>query len=144
MIVRSFDPEDLRNGTELSREHVPGDFDFEGWMKNTDNILIKDEDSIGFITFEYPGVYSAHHFHKSRRGKEALDMSMEFLKYGFDNHPIEVVRGLTKMSLPHARWIARQMGFKSYGVFETLGEPYELFMINRQEFYDHYEKGKNR
>jgi hypothetical protein len=144
MITRTFDPEDLRKGTDLYREHVPGDFDFKAWVENINNIIIKDEDSIGFITYEYPGVYSAHHFHKTRRGKEAISMSLAMMKFGFDNYPIRVMRGLTKTRLKAARWIARQLGFKSYGIVDTHGEPYELFMVTREQFYEHYNRRINK
>lgn len=135
MIIRSFDPEDLRRGTEDHRDMVPENFDFAGWVGNPDNLLLVDGDSIGFITFEYPGVYSPHHFHKTRRGRAAIECSRAMIKYAFDNHPVEVLRGLTRTRLKHACWIARQLGCTSYGVFDTHGEPHELFMLTREEFY---------
>jgi hypothetical protein len=144
MITRSFDPEDLRTGTDLYRDMVPGDFDFESWVKNPDNLLLKDEDSIGFITYEYPGVYSPHHFHKSRRGKEAMDCSREMLKYAFDNHPVEVLRGLTPAHNKPARWIARQMGCISYGVLDTARGPEELLILTRERFYEVYRRSQDR
>lgn len=138
MIYRTFDPRDLEEGTDLHREFVPRDFDFKGWVGNTNNIILKDEDSIGFITYEYPGVYSAHHFHKTRRGREAINVSEAMMKFAFDNHPVEVMRGLTKTDHKAALWIARHLGMKSYGIFDTHGAPHELFMITREQFYEHY------
>jgi hypothetical protein len=144
MMYRTFDPADLREGTDLYRDFVPEDFDFEGWIANTNNIILKDEDSIGFITYEYPGVYSAHHFHKTRRGRDALVSSMEMIKYAFDNYPLQVLRGLTKMEMKAARWMARQCGMKSYGEIDTHGAPHELFMMTREQFYEHYNRRKNK
>lgn len=144
MITRSFDPEDLRKGTDLYRDFVPASFPFKEWIENHNNIILKDEDSIGFITFEYPGVYSAHHFHKTRRGREALNVSLDMMKYAFDHHPVEVMRGLTKTTHKAALWMARQCGLKSYGVMETHGAPHELFMVTKSDFYEHYNKKRNR
>lgn len=60
------------------------------------------------------------------------------LKFAFDHYPIEALRGLTKVELRAARWIARHLGCKSYGIVETNGEPHELFILTRKEFYDYY------
>jgi hypothetical protein len=144
MIYRSFDPRDLEEGTDLYREFVPADFDFAGWVGNTHNILLKDEDSIGFVTFEYPGVYSVHHFHKTRRGRAAIDCSGEMMKFIFDNYPIQVIRGLTRSDHRAALWIARHLGMKSYGVFDTHGAPHELFMLTREQFYEHHNRRTNK
>jgi hypothetical protein len=133
---RSFNPDDLREGTDLYREFVPADFDFKGWVGNINNILLKDEDSIGFVTYEYPGVYSVHHFHKTRRGRDAIRVSGAMMKYAFDNYPVQVMRGLTKTSHKAALWIARHLGMKSYGVVDTCGAPHELFMLTREQFYE--------
>jgi len=137
-MIRSFDPEVFKKavkGLGLFSES----FDYEGWVKNTNNLMYEEDGSVGLLTYEYPGVYSGHWFFKVR-GKEALDLAWRILNEVFTNHNAQAIRGLTKVSLPAARWAARRVGFKSYGFLTFPEGEHELFCMTKNDFY---EKDKN-
>lgn len=142
MIERSYDGEVLRKASEPYPEILKPTFNFNAWASNKYNILLKEGEDVGAFTYEYPGMYNAHYFLTSR-GKTARDLVLRTFKYVFETYDVKILRGLTKADLKAARWMARQFGFKSYGIVEYPNGPHELFIMTKDEFYDFLkEKGK--
>jgi len=133
-MIRSFDVETFKTAVEPYPQIFPTPFDFEGWLKHPLNVMYDADGSVGLGVYEYPGVYTAHWFFKVR-GREALNLAREMLDALFTDHKAVVVRGLTKVNLKPARWAAKQLGFKSYGILEFSDGEYELMCLTKDDFY---------
>lgn len=134
MIHRSYDPIVFRRCTEGHRDFIPEDFDFEGWLAGP-NVMYSSGDSIGLATLEYPGVYNVHWFF-TVRGRDALDLAFEMLDDLFNTVGAEIVRGITKVELRGARYLAKKVGFTSLGVLEFHDGPNELMFLSKEAFND--------
>jgi hypothetical protein len=141
-MIRTFDPNILRKAAEPYPEILEPEFDFEGWVANTQNIVLVEDEDVGFFTYEYAGVFTPHYFLKSR-GKAAIDVTLRAFKKMFEEYGCKTLRGITKTELKAARWMARQYGFKSYGFIECLGGEHEMLIMTKEEFYDHLDRKKN-
>ena len=109
-------------------------FDPEEWLNDENNIaLTNGEGDFALFEYEYLGVYSGHYFYKAR-GKKALQASKEFLKHLFTNYYVRAIRGLSPLEHLGARWLNKQLGFKSYGILETPVGPHELVILTKQEW----------
>jgi hypothetical protein len=113
--------------------HCGDDFDAEEWLSEPENIaLINDNGDVNLFTYDRPGVYIGHFFYASR-GKEALRVAKQMLVHIFHYEEVEVIMGLTPLDKLGARWMARKLGFKSYGEVDTPPGRCELFILNRHE-----------
>jgi len=129
-VHRSFSSKLLR---DVLKEHEEFCYDFDPaeWLDNSDNIMITDENSnITLWELGSDGIYTAHVFFKDK-GKKAKALALEMIdKFWFiSNH--KIVRGMTPLENLPARWMARQLGFKSYGVVSVLCGPCELFILTK-------------
>lgn len=115
-------------------EMIPQDFDFKGWLDNHNHVMYEEGGSVGLCTFEYTGLYTVHWYFKVR-GREAINLGRKMLDDLFTNHGAEAVRGLTRIDIKAARWAARQLGMKSYGIVTYPEGEYELFCMTKDEFY---------
>lgn len=109
-------------------------FDPEEWLDKPDNIAVTDgEDDYGLFELGLDEVYTGHYFFV-RRGKAAKILAREMLEFFFNTTNAKAVRGLTPLGKIGARWMSRQLGFKSYGVIQTIAGPCELFILTRKEW----------
>jgi hypothetical protein len=134
-VIRSYDPELL---LEACRRCPTWDdeaeFDPAAWLENTNNVMLTDGDSVGLATFNKPGSYSVHWFYNVH-GRAAINMAREMLRIMFEEYDAKTIRGLTPVSLKAARWLAKQVGMKSYGIVEYHDDqPHEIMIMTRQEF----------
>lgn len=133
MIYRSFDVVEVVKAVSLYSDEVIG-FHPEAWIADDKNIALTDgEGNYNLLEYELPGVYTGHTFYL-KRGREARETLKEALEVVFSDYPVEILRGLTPIKLIGARWLARQVGFKSYGVTNTLIGPCELFILSKREY----------
>jgi len=133
MIKRSFDVGLLRDATEPYAHELHG-FDPEAWLADERNIALTDDgENYNLLEYELPGVYTGHTFY-IKRGRAAKAHLHEALRVAFTEFPVEVIRGLTPIKLVGARWMARQGGFKSHGVVQTLVGPCELFILSKHKY----------
>lgn len=88
-----------------------------------------------FALFEKiaPRLYLGH-YQFSARGKEAVQAGKAILTKAFATKDVEVIVGLTPIEELGARWLSRQLGFKSQGIEDTVEGPAELFIMTRNEF----------
>lgn len=133
MIYRSFDVVEVVKAVSLYSDEVIG-FHPESWIADDKNIALTDgEGNYNLLEYELPGVYTGHTFY-IKRGRAAKAHLHEALRVAFTDFPVEVIRGLTPIKLVGARWMARQGGFKSHGVVQTLAGPCELFILSKHEY----------
>jgi hypothetical protein len=135
MIIRSYDAELLLKACRRCPTwDDEAEFDPAAWLENTNNVMLTDGDSVGLATYNRPGVYSVHWFFKVG-GRQAINLAREMLGVMFNEHGAEAIRGLTPESIKAARWLAKQVGMKSYGFVEYHDDqPHELMIMTRQEF----------
>lgn len=111
--------------------------DIGQWLSEYGNFYYMDKDDIALFNFETPYLYTGHYFFTSR-GKAAKKKALEVLDGFFSLFEQEVtIRGLTPVEHKAAKWMNRQLGFKSYGLVETAPNEFcELFVLTRKDFYN--------
>lgn len=116
--------------------HETVGFEPVSWLANPLNIcLTNGEGDFSLFERELPHVVTGHYFFKSR-GRQAVRIAREMLAEAFlGAYEIELIRGLTPLQKLGARWMNKQLGFKSYGVVQTLVGPCELVMLTKQEWF---------
>lgn len=97
------------------------------------NICLRDKNDLAFFENESKGVWSGHYFFESR-GKTALTLAKSFLKEFCQEIQPNIIKGLTPLEKLGARWMSRQLGFKSYGVVQTIVGPCELFILTKEDW----------
>lgn len=128
MITRTYNISDI----PYLREEFPG-VDTEEWVSNKDNIALTDG-SGNYSMFEKgsDGVYTGHYFFESR-GRQALRVAREMLDFAFNECGLNIIRGITPLTHLGARWLSRQLGFKSYGIIQPGNGPCELFILVKEQ-----------
>jgi len=119
---------------EALRSFSP-DVDVSEWMSDPNNIVLTNSNGdLAIFEIGFKNVYTGHYYFKSR-GRQAITAAREFLDEIFNKcYNIHVVLGMTPIGNKPARWISRQVGFKSYGTEELNGKEYEVFIITKKEF----------
>lgn len=131
MIDRSFDVEEVERVTEPYRHELLG-FHPKEWLDDMQNYCFSDgAGNISLFERGSDGIYTGHYFF-AVRGREALKLGKEMLTRVFEETSIKVIRGLTPLQKLGARWMSRQLGFKSYGVVGTDNGPCELFILIKE------------
>ncbi len=110
-----------------SNPDIFGHNNFTEWFEIPGNICLVDDNDFALFTLEYPGFYWGHYCFESR-GKEAKQKGLFFLREMFTKHGAKLIGGLTPIENKPARWMTRQLGFKSYGFQETPVGVCELFI----------------
>lgn len=136
MIHRSYDPEVMREAFKMLEEDdaIP----YDAWVSNKKNVMLVEGKNVGLATFDYPGLYTVHWFYEVR-GRAAIKLARAMLAEMFEKYDARVIRGLTAKKLKAARWLAKQVGLKSYGDYTAIidGAPveHEIQCMTKEEFY---------
>ena len=94
-------------------------FDIKDWGQDSLNVVFTDNNKdFALFEFENDKVYFGHIFCRDKKGKQAVDFSIEALSYMFDNYA-EVINGLVPIENRHVTIMMRKLGFKTYGVINT-------------------------
>lgn len=133
MITANKDFDLLVKATESVRHFSPIE-DLKTWFETPENIMLTEGDSVGLGTLEYPGLYNVHWFY-SVRGRKALNLGRAMIRFLIEHKDAKAVRGWIRTDLRASIWAARQIGFKSLGVFTDQKGEYELFCMTKDEFY---------
>lgn len=107
----------------------------EEWLNDPTNIALEnDRGDIALFEIGLKKIYSGHYYFKSR-GRRAINAAKEFLDCIFNTcYNIEVIIGLTPITNLPARWLSRQVGFKSQGLVQGPKRYYEMFIMTKREF----------
>ena len=132
--MRTFDKDLIWKRMQEYRQEFEG-FELNSWVDNPLNIALTDgEENVAMFELASAGVYSGHYFfHSGTRGKKAIETARTFLDEVFANEGTDAITGLTPVDHKGARWISRQLGFKSYGFTDTSVGPCEIFILTRNE-----------
>lgn len=140
MIQRSFDLPLLLRATNLPHIHSNQD-DFITWFNNPNNLMFVDGENVGLATQEYPGFYTVHWYYQVR-GRAAIELGKAMLRNLFENYGAETVRGIIRTDLKASRWAARQVGYKSVGIFKFAdGTENEIFILTKNDLLNKEETG---
>lgn len=130
---RTWDIETVINATNQYRENITGFYPVE-WLLDNDNLAFSNEfGDVALFEKMYPGVYTGHYFFLCR-GKKALKTARETLDLVFKEFPVKVIRGITPSEHLGARWMSRQLGFKSHGFVETIKGVEEVFILTKEDW----------
>lgn len=106
----------------------------EVWLADPKNVaLTNDAKDLALFQFDREGVYYGHYFFNSR-GKDAVTAAEGFVKEFFANYPAQAIQGLTPVDNKGARWLSRKIGFRNYGLIDTVNGLCELFILTRKEY----------
>lgn len=127
MVTRTFNPRHF-DGVYKNERLNNADFDPKEWLDNRDNIALYESGHLAMFEYEYSGVYTGHVF------SGGFDFGPRALRFLFDTEPVEAIRGVVPEWHRPSRLYVRKLGFKSYGVIETVEGPHELFILTKEEF----------
>lgn len=131
--MRTFDSEVIIQAIEPYLKKLHG-FVVDDFVKDEENYAFSNDDlDVAFFQMQRPGVYTGHYFFHSR-GRAAVVAAKDFLKEAFDTGDIEIIEGITPLQHLGARWLNKQLGFKSYGVSPTKAGPCELVILTKKEW----------
>lgn len=110
-------------------------FEPKQWLGLSLNVALTDGEGNYSLFERYSEfVVTGHYFFKAR-GKQALQLAKEMLQEAFTgDYNIKTIRGLTPLEKQGARWLSKNIGFKSYGEVDTKAGPCELFILNKNEW----------
>lgn len=132
MILRTFSLVEVRKVMAPYLHELVG-FDPKDLTLDSRNIILSDgEESLSFFEFVREGVYTGHWFF-AKRGRQAVELANDMLDYLFLNHGVEVIQGWTPVEKKGAAWLARRVGFTSYGIVDNPVTPFELFILTRKD-----------
>lgn len=131
---RTFDANLVDKAVRLFNKNTETVFDPISWVSDHRHVALQNSsDDLALFERELPNVVTGHYYFKSR-GKDALKAGRAFLDEIFNPcYNVEVIRGLTPLTNLGARWMSRQIGFKSHGVVKVLDKPFELFILSKKE-----------
>lgn len=97
-------------------------------------LLVSDDRDYSLFEWFNDSVYTGHYFFRSR-GREAKKVGREMISYLFKTYPfIQMIRGLTPLEYLGARWMNKQLKFKSHGIVQTDCGPHELVMLTKEDW----------
>lgn len=132
-MIRSFDPEVIKEAMEPYPEMNDLNADWAEFLEDTNNIMFVEGDSVGVLTYNYPGCYTGHYFFKVG-GKEAFDLCRRMVREAIEKHGAQLFRGLTPVDNRKALIFNRRLGMTSYGLVELSRGPHELFCMTAEDF----------
>lgn len=107
----------------------------EEWLDVPTNIaLINDNGDIALFEIGFKDIYTGHYCFKAR-GRGAISAAKGFLDELFNTcYNVDILLGLVPITHLPARWLSRQIGFKSHGIVEGPKRHYEMFIMTKREF----------
>jgi len=107
---------------------INDDFDLNVWL-SSNNIVIQDGENYALFENTRDGVYEGHYLFQDARGKRAITLANKIINYFFTTFDVKVLIGKVPLQQRGARWLTRQLGFKSLGAIETIDGDCELFLL---------------
>lgn len=127
---RLTDPTECRRVTAKHPQYFT--FDVEKWLTNADNYALIEGDNIAFGEYKTPGTYWVHFCFDTARGREAIQLTKDMFEEFCRVCPVKIAIGLIEVNNRKARWLIRQVGFKSLGEVMTENGMCEMFYSTRE------------
>ena len=122
---RLIDPAECRVVTDRYLDWFT--FDVEDWFTNPENYAYKEGDNVAFGEYKGPGVYWVHFCFDTAKGRDAIELTKQMFKQLCNDTPLKIGIGFIHISNRKAKWLIRQVGFKSLGLIETENGLCEMF-----------------
>jgi len=124
-VRRLTDPVECRKVTD----HYPQYFTFnvEEWFDTPNNYALIEGENIAFGEYKSPGTYHVHFCFHTARGREAVQLTKDMFEEFCRGCPVKTAIGLIEVNNKKARWLIRQVGFKSLGEVMTENGLCEMF-----------------
>lgn len=107
-------------------------FDVEAWFSNPENYALIEDGNIAFGEYKAPGVYWVHFCFDTARGREAIQLTKDMFEEFCRVCPVHTAIGLIEVGNRKARWLIRQVGFKSLGEVMTENGMCEMFYSTKE------------
>lgn len=122
---RLTDPQICRSVTDKHLDYFT--FDVKAWLSNPLNVAFMKGNNVGFAEYKSPGVYWVHFCFDTARGREAIQLTKDMFEEFCRVCPVKIAIGLIEVNNRKARWLIRQVGFKSLGEVMTENGLCEMF-----------------
>lgn len=122
---RLIDPTICRQITDKYPDYFS--FNVEDWFSKPENYALIEGDNIAFGEYKSPGVYWVHFCFDAARGREAIQLTKDMFEEFCRACPVKTAIGLIEVNNKKARWLIRQVGFKSLGEVMTENGMCEMF-----------------
>jgi len=130
-LKRSNNVDEVYSVTQHYQEYFT--FEEESWLSNPNNAAIVEGENVGFAELKDCGVYWVHFCFHTARGRQAVDLTKRMLSFLFDEVRYNSLVGLIAEDNRKARWLIRQVGFKSVGMTDTPNGVCEMFIFTRKD-----------
>lgn len=128
---RLTDPTECRRVTDKHPQYFT--FDVEDWFSKENNYALIEGDNIAFGEYKRPGVYWVHFCFDTSRGREAIQLTKDMFKEFCRVCPVQTAIGLIEVNNRKAKWLIRQVGFKSLGEVMTENGLCEMFYSTKED-----------
>lgn len=125
------DPVECRKVTDLYPDYFT--FDADTWFNHPDNIALQEGENIAFGEAKGGGYYWVHFCFHTAKGRGAIDLTRRMVARFFSLAPVSVAVGPILLDNKKARWLIRQVGFKSLGEEDTLTGRCEMFYFTKDD-----------
>jgi hypothetical protein len=125
LLERLFDPVRCKEVTDKYPDYFT--FDAETWFSEPANYALQFGENVGFAEYKGPGTYWVHFCFHTARGREAIQLTKDMLERLYVDCPVTTSVGLIEEGNRKARWLIRQVGFKSLGMTDTKNGVCEMF-----------------
>ena len=107
-------------------------FDADEWFSKPNNYALIEGNNISFGEYKSEGLYWVHFCFDTARGREAIDLTKRMLEAFYKAVPVVTSIGLIEVHNLKARWLIRQVGFKSLGDVTTENGICEMFYWTKE------------
>lgn len=106
-------------------------FNVKEWYDNKDNLALVEGRNIAFGEKKSPGVYWVHFCFSEAKGRDAIRLTQRMFEEFCRIKPVKIAVGLIAVENKKAKWLIRQVGFKSLGETDTGNGLCEMFYSTR-------------
>jgi hypothetical protein len=124
-MIRLTDPQRCREITNKYPDYFT--FDAPWWFAQPGHYAFLEGENVGFGEERSPGVFHVHFCFHEARGREAIELTKRMFKELCSVAPLKTAVGIIETRNKRARWLIRQVGFKSLGLIETKDGECEMF-----------------
>jgi hypothetical protein len=128
---RLFSPEECRKITDKYPDYFT--FNCEDWLSKPTNFAYQEGENVGFGECKSPGNFWVHFCFHTARGRQAVNLTKRMFDRLCEDTGLVSAIGLIHVDNKPAKWVIRQVGFKSLGTTETENGLCEMFYSTRKD-----------
>lgn len=129
---RLMDPVICKAITDKHKDYFT--FDEDKWFSNLNNFGYIEGQNVGFGEFKSPGCYWVHLCCDEAKGREAVELTKKMVGMLYEDTQFNSLVALIHVDNKKAKWLIRQVGFKSLGVTDTPNGLCEMFCLTKKDY----------